>query len=324
MAHDINSMVYTGKVPWHGLGQQLPSNGTWEEIREAAGFYSAEERDLFLADGTRVPDRKALVRGDTGRYLSTVSTGYEVLQFEDLARAGVLASGDVDAIWHTAGTLGESGSRGWLLAELPNPIRIHGDSSELRKFVLLTTAHDGSSAAVLKNVATRVVCSNTLGAALSENHGAEWRITHTRNAHLRLEAAGRAFRALSTHFDRFGELADVMARTSFSESQHRATIREVLPFPDDDRRHPRLEFHRQLVEELYETFRGSEGLRGTAWGAWQAWTEWADHERVPSTRTTDLGWQMESATLGAGARVKARALSAILTHSSIRPLALAA
>jgi phage/plasmid-like protein (TIGR03299 family) len=120
MAHDIHQMVYAGATPWHGLGTPLPANGTWEEIREAAGFYTATEKPIFL-DGspTPIPDRKALVRADTGDYLATVGSTYEVVQFEELARAGVIAAGDVKAIWHTAGTLGEVGARGWLLAELP-------------------------------------------------------------------------------------------------------------------------------------------------------------------------------------------------------------
>jgi len=45
MAHNINSMVYVGDTPWHGLGVRLPARSRYEEIVQAAGFYDAVERD---------------------------------------------------------------------------------------------------------------------------------------------------------------------------------------------------------------------------------------------------------------------------------------
>src|SRR5205085_627723 len=69
MPHDINQMVFTGETPWHGLGRRLPRNGTWDEIRDAAGFYRAEEVPLFLAGNpSPIPDKKGLVRSDSHQY----------------------------------------------------------------------------------------------------------------------------------------------------------------------------------------------------------------------------------------------------------------
>jgi hypothetical protein len=62
-AHDISKMVYVGDTPWHGLGVRLPARPQYDEIVQAAGFYDAVERDVFVPP---IPDRKALVRGDTG------------------------------------------------------------------------------------------------------------------------------------------------------------------------------------------------------------------------------------------------------------------
>lgn len=69
------------------------------------------------------------------------------------------------------------------------------------------TGHDGTTAITLKNVATRVVCQNTIGVALNEQDGAEWHIPHFDNAKQRLEEAGRAFRELLESYARFGDLA---------------------------------------------------------------------------------------------------------------------
>lgn len=41
MPHDIHQMMFVGKEPWHSLGTPLPTNGSYEEIVHAAGFYTA-------------------------------------------------------------------------------------------------------------------------------------------------------------------------------------------------------------------------------------------------------------------------------------------
>jgi hypothetical protein len=63
--HNINKMTYVGIEPWHGLGVRLPANATYRQIAELAGFYTAEEKQLFIEDSNlAVPDKKAVVRGD--------------------------------------------------------------------------------------------------------------------------------------------------------------------------------------------------------------------------------------------------------------------
>lgn len=133
--HNINKMVYAGTEPWHGLGSKLPRNARFEEIAELAGFYSAEERQLFVENSSeRVGDRKALVRSDDGRYLAVVGDNYKVIQFGEVARTMVEAAGMFGGFFTTAGTLGPVGIRGWLLGELPGEIVVRGDPSPIRKY----------------------------------------------------------------------------------------------------------------------------------------------------------------------------------------------
>lgn len=323
MAHNIHrSMAFSGETPWHGIGQRLPSNGTWEEIRDAANLYTVQERPLFAAGDTQpIPDSKALYRADTGTYLATVGAGYEVIQFEEMARAGVTAAAGAQAIWHTAGLLGDTAVRGWLLAELPGVIQVKGDPSAIRKFVLLTSAHDGSSSCIIANVATRVVCQNTLGAALGERGGFRVSIRHTKNAGFRLDSAAAAFRTMSQRMERFGELANQMAKVRLSAMQFERAVAAAIPI-DNDGDHPKLEAQRQELRAMRETFAGaSPEIRGTAWGDFQAVTEWLDwHKPVRalsdkrlSLSQREIGARMNAGTLGDGAGAKARALEEIVT-----------
>ena len=322
MPHDIKEMAYVGQEPWHGLGTPLPANADYESIVEAAGFYTAEERPLFAPGRDEpIPDKKALFRTDTGDYLATVNRGYEVIQFEEVARTLVEAAGGVRCIFHTAGTLGRHGERGWLLGELPEPMRVRGDKSIIKRYVLGYTGHDGTTAITLKNVATRVVCQNTVGVALGERDGAEWHILHTTSAKVRLEEAGRAFRRMVQGYERFAALSDHLAMTRFSEHQLRNVIDVVMPLPQDEAEHPRLMKGRNKVIELFHAGRGLEGsIRGTAWGALQAFSEYADHHRhtrVPKGKNVDT-LRLESIWMGKAASLKRQALAAIADTARIR------
>lgn len=269
---------------------------------------------------TPVPDRKGLVRGDTGAYLAVVGKAYQVVQFSDVARTLVEAAGKVRCIFTTAGTLGRAGIRGWLLGELPNLIKVRGDPSPIRKYVLGSAGHDGITAVVIKNVATRVVCANTLGVALGEHGGASWRIAHTANAHQRLEEAARAFSKLAVSYERFAELANLLAATPFTDDEMKATVEEVMPVPQDDRDHSRLLAEREKLIGLFENAVGIERLRGTAWASFQAWSEFADHHRAirDTGRDDPRRARFQSIWMGRAASIKQAALGAIAARAGIQ------
>ena len=324
--HNINKMIYVGTEPWHGLGVKLPANATYDQISSLAGFYNAEERQLVVEGcNAAVPDRKAIVRGDDGRYLATVGVGYRIVQFSEVAKTLVEAAGEVGGFFHTAGTLGPVGARGWLLGELPGVITVKGDPSPIRKYLLGCTGHDGLSAITLKNVATRVVCQNTLGLALGERGGASFKIHHTTNAGTRLAQAAYALEKLVRSYETFGELANLMATTPFTDKQMKATIDVVLPVPKDDLDHLRIDRDREKVRSLFETAVGLEpAIKGTSWAAINAWSEFLDHVRLPKAkRGHDMRDQrLESIWLGSAAKMKELAFNAVLTETNM-PMATA-
>lgn len=319
MAHDLfnASMMFAGAIPWHGLGVAIPRNATWEQTKTILPFYTVEEREVFAAglEGA-IPDRKALVASNDGRYLATVGKDYGVVQFEQLAEVVMRAAG-TEAVFHTAGLMGDNGARGWLLGELPNPIRVKNDPSEVRKFFLATTAHDGTSAVHLRNVATRVVCRNTLAVALDEK-GAGFTIRHTSRAALRVEDAGKSFANLVKGMERFGVLANMLADLRISTEQTRAVLAATLPVEDDasDALKAKTNDQRAHILQLAESGTGiSAEMRGTAWGLFQGITEWADHKRpvrgvrgLPSTTQS-----FEAQMFGAAVDVKRAGLTALLS-----------
>ena len=174
----------------------------------------------------------------------------------------------VRAIFTTAGTLGPVGIRGWLLGELPAPIRVRGDESPIRKYILGCAGHDGFTASSSRTWQPGW-SARTRSAWRWRARRRLWRIQHTA-ARERLEEAGKAFRRIAEAYETFGELANVMATTRFTGKQMQATIDGILPVPEDDKDHRRLLVEREKVTRLYETAVGVKKLRGTAWGAFQA------------------------------------------------------
>jgi phage/plasmid-like protein (TIGR03299 family) len=141
MAHQIyeDKMMFVGETPWHGIGHRLPREATVEEMVETAGFYSVETSALYVPGNLKpVPKMRALIRGDTGAVLAAVSDRYEVVQAEEIARTLVQAASGVKAVFTTAGLLGSSGARFWMLAKLPEPIRVKGDKSVVHPYLLAT------------------------------------------------------------------------------------------------------------------------------------------------------------------------------------------
>lgn len=321
MAHDLfnAAMMFVGETPWHGLGTKLPRNATWEQVKEILPFYTVLERPVY-AQGVphALPDRKALIASNDGRYLATVGADYGVVQFDQLAETVMRAAGQ-EAVFHTAGLLGDNGARGWLLGELPNPIKVANDASEIRKFFLATTAHDGTSAVHIKNVATRVVCRNTLGVAMGERGAAGWSIKHTVNASDRVKSAGDAFRAMCKGMETFGELANLLARTRVTTAQRAEVLARTFPMPTDaaqgDKAWTKVEDRRVEVRGLSDYGLGIDSpMRGTAWALFQGVTEWADHKRrirgtgkaLPSVTAT-----FEAQLFGPAVDVKRAGLDAI-------------
>jgi phage/plasmid-like protein (TIGR03299 family) len=317
-------MGFAGEVPWHGLGVKLPRNATWADIKAALPFYTVKERRVY-AEGiaTPLPDRKALVAGDDGRYLATVGIDYGVVQFDDLAEAVMRAIGS-EAVFHTAGLLGPLGARGWVLGEIPEPIRVKNDPSEIRRFFLATTAHDGFTPVDLVNAATRVVCANTLGAALGERSGFHVKIRHTSRAALRVQDAADSFKGMLKGMERFGQLANALAETTLSDDQRLAALDLMLPPPADDAsdRAKAENSDRQVrIAHLAEQGRGiGPAMRGTAWALFQGATEWADHERkIQGAKAPSVADRFNSQFFGPAAEFKRDALAAIVNVANLSP-----
>lgn len=288
MAHRLNfkdgkaSMVYFGQKPWHGLGTELKKPATAAEVMiEANMNFTVEKRPIFFQNKGKflsVPDEFANVRTDTNTALGVVGKRYEIVQNSDAFTFFDALIGKGEAIYHTAGVLDE-GQRIWLLAKLPDFIKIKtisGKMDEVDKFVLLTSSHDGTHPTIAKLTPIRVVCNNTLSAAL-QGHETEVRIRHTKTAIEKLEEAHRILNLTNMYYKDMNQIFSKMSLTKINDKQLMDYIKTLVPDNEEAEHHTRTENVRSKVKELYETGQGAEMTRGSLWGAYNAITEYVDH-----------------------------------------------
>lgn len=127
----------------------------------------------------------ATYRTDTNTPLGIVKERYTPVQNLDAFTFFNNAIGKNKAIWQTAGYFG-NGERIFVSAKLPKNIYVNGDPVE--NYLVFTTSHDGSSGVKILFTPIRVICENTLNAAIQ---GATNYISfrHTKSVHDNLDIA---------------------------------------------------------------------------------------------------------------------------------------
>ncbi|CAL1519174.1 DUF932 domain-containing protein [Chitinophaga sp. MM2321] len=236
MAHNLNFNAATGKYSffsvqekaWHGLGQIVADYPTSAEALRFAGLdfeiakyplYSKSESFEITDSGLLIPSREinvpnyyANVRTDNNKVLGVVGKDYEIIQNTDAFSFFDAIVGGGDGIkYETAGALGD-GERVFITAKLPDYIRIGASNDVIEQYLFLTTSHDGSGSITVAFTPVRIVCANTLNAAMHCNTMA-LRIRHTANAKQRLEQAHKVMgmsckksQELSTVFNQWAKI----------------------------------------------------------------------------------------------------------------------
>jgi phage/plasmid-like protein (TIGR03299 family) len=288
MAHNLNlvngraSMMYYGELPWHKLGRKLDNPATSEEAIVAAGLdFEVVKTPLYynFQEAIQLTTRSfATVRTDTGGYLGTVGKRYEVIQNKNAFKAIDTLIGSKDAIYHTAGALGQ-GERVWILAKLPDFIRIRDTNDIIEKYFLLTNSHDGKSGLVMKTTPIRVVCNNTLSAAL---RGTEQFISirHTINADAHMQKGFELLGIINSVYTQLDQIFNRMALRKITTIELLNYVKTLIPDPIDVTvSKTRSQNMRNEVLELVEVGAGENlvSAKGTLWGAYNGFTEAVDH-----------------------------------------------
>ncbi|WP_410220743.1 DUF932 domain-containing protein [Pedobacter sp.] len=202
MAHNLNYNRETGlysffsvqQKAWHGLGQIVSEYPTSSEAIRFAGLdYEVAKlpNTHILPSGIHIQSDSSFYtyRTDNEQVLgSSVGKDYTVVQnLEAFEFFDAIVGGESGIMYETAGALG-NGERIFITAKLPDYIRVGNGDDVTEKYIFLTTSHDGSGSITAAFTPIRIVCMNTLNAAM-RNMTNVVRIKHTSGAKQRLENA---------------------------------------------------------------------------------------------------------------------------------------
>jgi phage/plasmid-like protein (TIGR03299 family) len=254
------------------------------------------------------PDRKVLHRSDNGAPLAVVSDGYRVVQpaeimdfFRELVELGGFQL-------ETAGAL-SYGRRVWALASVADAAPVV-ERDLVKPYLLLGTSYDGTMATVAKFTAIRVVCNNTITAAVGGYGEADLgylksavRVLHSERFNpeaVRLQL-GIVANAWESFLVQSRQLAD---RPMAAEAADDFVAELLKPYHTSKLPINETRAYKRILALFNGGAIGSElpGVAGTKWAMLNAVTELVDHERGRSNNT-----RIESAWFGAGAALKARA-----------------
>jgi phage/plasmid-like protein (TIGR03299 family) len=200
MAHNINftedkqqySFFSVKEKAWHGLGQIVQDYPNSKEALQFAGldFEVYKKPNIHKLDnGNEIISTNSFYtyRPDTNAILGDrLGKDYEVVQNTDAFSFFDAIVGGDGIQYETAGALGK-GEKIFVTAKLPGYIKV-GNDDLIEKYLFLTTSHDGFGSIMAAFTPIRIVCNNTLNAAL-RNHSNSFKIRHTANAKERLEEA---------------------------------------------------------------------------------------------------------------------------------------
>ena len=318
MAHQVETLAYTGKEPWHGLGKRISGDLSPKEVQRKAGLDWGVEKVpqcYEFGDYSWESGHYALIRTSDGQFLDTVKSDYwEPVQnsmafefFDDFVRAGNMSM-------EVAGSLSD-GRRVFALAKLRDGFRLEkAQEDETESFLLFTNPHLYGQSVDIRLTPIRVVCHNTLTLALGQKN--EYRVSFTHRREFDVTEAQRLIMSAVDKLDIYRRQANYLAARRYSPDALDIYFRRVfMPAVP-----PRIPFNRglaltrnaRLALEVVETQPGAHYAPGTWWNAFNAVTYLSDHCIGRSQET-----RLATAWYGSGKSRKVRALNLALECAKV-------
>lgn len=196
----VVTMAYVGQTPWHGKGFDMTEEYMQEQLAEGKTpteiwlevsrlNWKVERRMLamrpspnFVVGGDKVmltdplSAFRAIVRADTDEVFQIATNRYHPLQNYQIVDffGEYCAAGNA-----TMETLGQIAGKIWALAKLNGEAEI-GKGDKVQGYMMLASSHDGTLGTIGKPTQVRIVCNNTLRAALGGKKSVyEFRLKHS-------------------------------------------------------------------------------------------------------------------------------------------------
>lgn len=197
---EVDKCELVGKMPIKLTGTDEELDRIIKEQKNGAHVFGT---DIYR----KCDNAFATYRTDCNIPLGTVRNKYTIVQNNEAFNFFDDAIGKNSAIWQTAGFWG-NGERIFVSAKLPNNFLIKGDPVE--NYLVFTNTHDGSGGVKILFTPIRVVCQNTLNAAIhSSSNYVSFR--HTSSVHNKISIAQEILGISKIKSEEFAQYCNLLA-----------------------------------------------------------------------------------------------------------------
>lgn len=293
MAHELEmingeaQMFSVLQTPWHGLGKIVSAAPNVESVLELAGLnWNVSTVPQYInVNGNMVEtEQRAIVRDKDNSVLGYCGDRYTPLQntdslefFKSFADSGLVE-------FETAGSL-RQGQKIWILAKLAGNSEmeiVNGDV--VRKYLLLSNAHDGKTGIRVGFSPTRVVCANTLAMAHGNAESKLLRVFHSKKVKENLELIKDTVNLVNQSFEATAEQYRKLCKREVCREDIKNYVDLVFyngAQADSDREKTARQSLNDKITRLFEVGKGQDipGVRNTTWALYNAATEYLSYER---------------------------------------------
>jgi phage/plasmid-like protein (TIGR03299 family) len=311
-ANFTSGWLGNGERAWHGLG--VVTEGTLparEAFETAEALFTVEKRELLYpvslgidpetgvtSTSTQPSGSFGVVRTDTQQLLGVVSKQYEIVQNDSLLRMAEFIREEVEM---DCVIVLSHGSKVCFTATLRGAEEEIVANDWVKRRIVGYLGHDGKTGCGVKFTNVRVVCQNTLTAAMQDG-GARASITHKNGANGQFDSLIQSINVARQDFVTECELMREFSRTSMGLQAFSEFVDEVYNIEDGQ-----VFRKRDKLEAAFQRGYGSEYAPYSVWSGINAITQVETSTR--NTTRAKGASQFARGTFGAGATISKRAFA---------------
>lgn len=290
-AQDDYTGGYVGPIPIEAIERLM----SWEAVERPLYIdmpCELNEADNIDADGNaskrvQVPERKAIVRSDTGLVMYLGSEGYKPHQYREwlVDNIGTILDDEVQV---DSAMLLMGGGVAAVSVSLPETVTTAADFA-IRPRILAFTSHNGKYATTYQRSVEAPVCDNSLSVEINRGEDAtRMRVKHTSQSHLQIAGARDALRILHQQGDDMAAMVDALVKWEVTNKEFAQLLNRLQPVPEEiieggkvknTRAVTMATTRREAIVGLYLNDHRAAPWKGTALGVLQAYNTWDQQVR---------------------------------------------
>ncbi len=314
---DGTTAFFTAReVAWHKLGTVTENALTAEDALKTA-YLDWEVKKSVDPVSVKIDDQVITTKDKfiTYRYhpktnkpeaLGVVGNRYTPVQNSEAFSMLNQVADESGAVFETAGSI-DNGKKVFMTMKMPENLQI-GGVDKIDLYLMAWNTHDGTSSFQIVVTPIRVVCQNTLTAAI-HNAKSTFALRHTPKVSGKVQAARDALGLTFKYVEAFEKEAEMLINQTMTDKQFWSLIETVVPIDEESDR------TRNLAEQTRGTLMGlwkaptQANIAGTKWAAYNAFAEYSDWAKpVRSTDSQDTARAIRIVT-GAGDNFKNKVLA---------------